>query len=171
MDLATDSIFLLEWWIRSGLPLKYTEGAIHAAIRCERLDVLDWWFISGLELKYDHRSMDAASELGGLRALQRWLRSGLELKYTEAAIEGAIENRHTDILAWWLASGLELKYHNPSLVFGGDDFSSYIQFCLTGEMSLSLKIQYHLLITNTLHQRAWREAYTSSDSIREIRKG
>src|SRR5207237_1104524 len=84
--------------------------AMSIASELERFDVLNWWIKSGLELKYSQMPIDDASGNNKINVLNWWLQSGLQLKYSELAVDAASMNKHTDTLNWWLKSGLELKY-------------------------------------------------------------
>jgi ATP-dependent Lon protease len=110
-----DHVSVLDWWLKSGLELKYTHDAIDDASECDRVSVLDWWLKSGLELKYTQNAIDKASESGNVSVLNWWLKSGLELKYTQNAINNASANNRVSILEWWLKSGLELKYTHDAI--------------------------------------------------------
>jgi ankyrin repeat protein len=78
---------VLEWWLKSGLKLKYTEHALILASKYGHVNVLDWWFKSGLPLKYDQHALHWASRNGHVNVLEWWKNSGLPLKYSNYALD------------------------------------------------------------------------------------
>jgi ATP-dependent Lon protease len=97
----------------------WTEKAIDNASINNHVSILDWWLKSGLELKYTHDAIDKASESGNISVLDWWLKSGLELKYTQNAIDKANENGSISVLDWWLSNykkgKVEFKYTENSM--------------------------------------------------------
>ena len=86
------------------------------------IDVLNWWVNSGLELKYlfdpdcdpdcdpgadDARDedydypLDTASKYNNVNVLDWWFDSGLILQYSDVALRHAINGYHVDVLNWW----------------------------------------------------------------------
>ena len=72
--------------------------------------MLNWWIKSGYKLEYTNKGIDIASARGLIHILNWWKNSGLELKYSEKAINDASINDSYDVLKWWKTSTLELKY-------------------------------------------------------------
>lgn len=105
----------LNWWLSSGLELKYTVYVIDMASGFNWIVILDRWLESGLELKYTHRAMDLASRNGCVDSLEWWKRSKLPLKYYTDAMDLASEYGHIDVLQWWKASGLFMKHTEHSM--------------------------------------------------------
>lgn len=88
----------LQWWLESGLELKYSEEAMKGASEKGKTEILQWWKESGLELKYTKRIVDEAKNVEGL---EWWKNSGLKLLYTEEALFDASMNEKYKILDWW----------------------------------------------------------------------
>lgn len=77
MDLASDPNILTAW-LFSEMKLKYTELALKIATMQGNIDVLNWWLESGLELKYNKSRVFHDCELTRDIVIW-WLSSGLEL--------------------------------------------------------------------------------------------
>jgi ATP-dependent Lon protease len=92
----------------------WTEKAMNNASQNNHVSVLDWWLKSGLELKYTEDALNYASANNHISILDWWLKSGLELKYTEDALNYASANNHISTLDWWLSNykkgKVEFKY-------------------------------------------------------------
>ncbi|KAJ3160158.1 hypothetical protein HDU86_000994 [Geranomyces michiganensis] len=121
MDNAQNAL-VLDWWINSGLELRYSGRSLNNASDRGRLDILNWWLSSGLELRYTSDAMDTALNA---RVLDWWLKSGLELRYTSDAMNNALDAvdnaRNAEVLDWWINSGLELRYSERSLNKASDE--------------------------------------------------
>jgi hypothetical protein len=117
LDSASEKghVEVLEWWLKSNLPLKYTKDALDNASFNGHIDVLEWWLKSGLELKYSCGTMNLASFNGHIDVLEWWFKSGLKLKYSENALTNASGNGHIHVLDWWKNSKRKLKYNEKPL--------------------------------------------------------
>ncbi|KAJ3159706.1 hypothetical protein HDU86_001356 [Geranomyces michiganensis] len=100
---------VLQWWLDSGLPLRYTTCALANATAAGRCDVLAWWRASPLELRYNQTVADRAPNSA---VLDWWRDSGLRFECSPLTLQQAAS---TDVLDWWLASGLPLQYSNLTL--------------------------------------------------------
>ncbi|TFK74023.1 hypothetical protein BDN72DRAFT_121183 [Pluteus cervinus] len=109
----------LNWWVKSGHPLEYTEAALEYASARNQIAVLDWWkeqhIRMGLPLKIG-RVMDMASSAGHVDVLKWWATSHLEFKYDRHALQHASCNGKVDVLDWWLGSGLQLMFDSEALI-------------------------------------------------------
>lgn len=105
---------VLDWWRGHIARPTYDEGCLDAASASGRLDALEWWRRSGLPLRIG-RVMDFASDEGHTGVLEWWKSSGLKYKYSKGAMHLASQNGHVHVLDWWLHSGLQLFYDNGCL--------------------------------------------------------
>lgn len=121
MDTASGNgyVYILNWWIRSGLKLKYSKEAMDLASENGHKNVLDWWLnyarMNKIQLEYSCDAMDSAAEKGHLAILEWWKKSNLEIRYTENALDNASKNGHINILDWFMRSNLPIKYSNEAL--------------------------------------------------------
>ena len=106
-------VSVLDWWLRSGIPLEYTESALEAASSKNRIAVLDWWKDKHtnptwhLPLKIG-RAMDMASTTGRIQALEWWASPQLEPKYDRQALYHARCRGKVDDLRWWSGGALQM---------------------------------------------------------------
>ncbi|KAI9750402.1 MAG: hypothetical protein M4579_006483 [Chaenotheca gracillima] len=54
-------VHVLDWWLKSGLPLRYTEAALEQASSKGHIEVLDWWKNVSLHHGVAHADVDMAS--------------------------------------------------------------------------------------------------------------
>ena len=102
---AKGFIHILEWWRRSGLPLKYTEAAFEQASSMGHLHALAWWREASLqdpsiELK-PGRSLLGAAQWGRLAVVRWWEESGIAAGHQEHVCKMASRWGHVDVLELW----------------------------------------------------------------------
>ncbi|EFX01385.1 hypothetical protein CMQ_6327 [Grosmannia clavigera kw1407] len=79
-------VHVLEWWRRSGLPLKYTEAAMEQASARGHVQVLEWWRQASLVggaaaqpiIARPGRSLICAAQYGRVNVLRWWEEQGRE---------------------------------------------------------------------------------------------
>ncbi|CAI7570315.1 unnamed protein product [Penicillium glandicola] len=106
------------WRDAPALPNKeYMADAVDGASRAGFIDVLDWWLHSGLPLRYSERALEAASAEGRVPVLAWWKAASanaspsnpLPLKVGKSVLLAAQSGR-TASLAWWDASGIAYSH-------------------------------------------------------------
>ncbi|KAI1472772.1 flavoprotein [Daldinia caldariorum] len=114
-------VHVLDWWLRSGLTLKYTEAALESASAKGHLLVLEWW--RDAALKHDNillkpgRSLLTAAQYGQTAVLRWWESSGIPAAHSEGVCKIASAHGQTAVLdVWRELKGDKLSFDSQVLV-------------------------------------------------------
>ncbi|KAJ5550003.1 hypothetical protein N7461_004701 [Penicillium sp. DV-2018c] len=120
MDGASRAGFthVLDWWLHSGLQLRYSERALEAASAEGRVEVLDWWKSASdnapphnpLPLKVG-KSVLLAAQSGRTASLAWWDASGIPYSHAENVARIASTHGHVHVLEFWY------KLKGPKMIF------------------------------------------------------
>ncbi|KAK4127277.1 flavoprotein [Parathielavia appendiculata] len=115
-------VHVLEWWRRSGLPLKYDEQAFEMASAQGHVHVLEWWRDASLQdptitIK-PGRSLLAAAQWGQLAVIRWWEESGIPVGHQDAVCKMASRWGQVKVLDLWrqLRGDDKLQFDNQILV-------------------------------------------------------
>ncbi|KAL1836497.1 hypothetical protein VTJ49DRAFT_5071 [Mycothermus thermophilus] len=115
-------VHVLEWWRRSGLPLKYDEQAFELASAKGHVHVLEWWREAAMqdpsiEVK-PGRSLLAAAQWGQLAVVRWWEESGIAVGHQDAVCKMASRWGQVKVLELWrqLRGDDKLQFDNTILI-------------------------------------------------------
>jgi hypothetical protein len=115
-------VHVLEWWRRSGLPLKYDEQAFEMASAKGHVHVLEWWREAAMQdpsvVLKPGRSLSAAAQWGQLAVMRWWEESGITVGHQDAVCKMASRWGQVKVLDLWrqLRGDDKLQFDNQILI-------------------------------------------------------
>jgi hypothetical protein len=115
---------ILDYWVgEANVYLEYDEWTMNFASYQGHVNVLEWFFKSGLPVKYNWCAIDYACIGGHVNVLEWWKNSKLPLQYTSNALHHATYHGHLNVLNWWKNSKLPLKHLGMAMLLVGDKYT------------------------------------------------
>ena len=103
-------VHVLDWWSKSGLPLRYSEAALEQASAKGHLDVLEWWKVKSRHQDGYHIDADAAKHGTASPAPAPAATEGpLRLKVGKSICYAA-QAGQTETIRWWAGSGIPYSH-------------------------------------------------------------
>src|SRR5262249_15854647 len=124
MDGASKNgyVRVLEWWRRSGLPLKYTEAALEQASARGHVQVLEWWREASrrnpdTQLKPGRSLLNAAMHRQPA-AIRWWEESGVSVGHQDFVCKTASRWNQVEVLELWreLRGDNEITFNSSVLI-------------------------------------------------------
>lgn len=126
MDGASRAGFIhvLDWWLHSGLQLRYSERALESASAEGRVAVLDWWKAASTNAPRNKpiamkvgKSVLLAAQSGRTASLAWWDASGIPYSHAENVARIASTHGHVHVLDFWYRlKGPKMIFDNQVLV-------------------------------------------------------
>jgi len=109
-------VHILDWWLRSGLPLKYTESALEQASSKGHVLVLEWWKQASMhqgnyhvDVDTNHRQSLHANPETETASTSESQGAALRLKPGKSLLAAA-QNNQPLVIRWWDSSGIPIAY-------------------------------------------------------------
>lgn len=127
VDFASKAGFteVLQWWLDSGLEMKYTERALENASLRGSIEVLEWWQTNSRKLEGTPRELPLkigrsiwlAAQYNRPQAIEWWERSGLPYSHEDRVPTLASQFGHVEVLElWYNLKGSKMIFDNQVLV-------------------------------------------------------
>lgn len=116
---------VLQWWLDSGLEMKYTDRALENASLRGSIEVLEWWRTNNLKLAGTSRELPLkigrsiwlAAQYNRPQAIAWWERSGLPYSHEDRVPTLASQCGHVEVLdLWYSLKGSKMIFDNQVLV-------------------------------------------------------
>ncbi|KAJ3362370.1 hypothetical protein GGF32_006205 [Allomyces javanicus] len=110
-------VAVLDWWVASGLPFRYTWCALQLATKFGHIPVLDWWAKSGLKWELPRDLSHVIIHSRSKAVVQWWAPHGACPLLSDAELAVAARDEQFDVLEYWtwMTKGLKSHDRTPGL--------------------------------------------------------